>query len=82
MMNSKTPTICHACGQTMPTGKMPLICNACGNRWAEPQKLPMDMRAWIKKLNGIRCPKCGAGKEQLEVPFGTKALAILDDAAG
>lgn len=57
---------------------MPLICTPCGYQWAEPQQLPIDMGAWLKKFRKLKCPYCGASMKHLQIAFGAAAKFILE----
>lgn len=65
-------------GGRMSDGRMPLACTLCEHKWTEPQLLPMEMGAWLTKLQKLKCPNCGAIKKHLQVLFGSEAERILD----
>lgn len=39
----------------------------CGHRFDSGITMPIPISKWVKKLEAITCPKCGAGHDKLRV---------------
>jgi transcription elongation factor Elf1 len=46
---------------------MKLVCTPCGERFDSGVKLPMPVNAYVKYMEAVKCPKCGAGLKSLSI---------------
>jgi hypothetical protein len=60
----------HCVGGSVGAGIMriehaPMRCMACKHEWLAETVIEAPVAVWVASVNAIRCPKCGAGPDEV-----------------